>query len=442
MKLSQFSLTVAVLSWSVLSGEAQAKLNPAELARLGADLTVVGAEKAGNADGTIPAYEGGLAKTAAGDPFAGEKPLFTITAANAEQYKDKLSAGDLALLKRYATFAMPVYPSHRTATFPAAMLDQVKAQAANTELDGSGIKGFLPGPYYPFPIPRNGLEAIWNHLLRYTGGSVEDRIDTFVVRPNGDYSTFGARIRRYNYSHLDEPRPSEHLRNMVFYTNPASLEGTVYLVQDPVDTVGNSRAAWIYNAGQRRVRRAPDLNYDMITDGGEGVYFVDQIDAYNGAPDRFDWKLVGKREMYVPYNTYKMASKSLKYADIIRPNTVNPDNMRYELHRVWVVEGTLKDGAKHQFGKRTFYIDEDTWHILGEDAYDTRGGLWRVALHGVEQVPGADTAYYTFNLYHDLNSGAYAIWGLSNESSVPRTFGKKGKTIDFEPDALRRQGLK
>lgn len=442
MKLSQFSLTMAVLTWSVLPGEALARLNPADLARLGADLTVVGAEKAGNAEGTIPAYEGGLAKVAAGDPFAGEKPLFTITAATAEQYKDKLSAGELALLKRYSTFAMPVYPSHRTATFPATMLDQVKAQAANTELDGSGVKGFQPGPYYPFPIPRNGLEAIWNHLLRYTGGSVEDRIDTFVVRPNGDYSTFGARVRRYNYSHLDEPRPSEHLRNMVFYTNPASLEGTVYLVQDPVDTISNSRAAWIYNAGQRRVRRAPDLNYDMITDGGEGVYFVDQIDAYNGAPDRFDWKLLGKREMFVPYNTYKMASKSLKYADIIRPNTVNPDNMRYELHRVWVVEGTLKDGAKHQFGKRTFYIDEDTWHILGEDAYDTRGGLWRVALHGLEQVPGADTSYYTFNLFHDLNSGAYAIWGLSNESSVPRIFGKKGKTIDFEPDALRRQGLK
>lgn len=451
MKLIPFSLAATAVIWGIsLAAPAQAKPTPAELARLGADLTPVGAEKAGNKEGTIPAWEGGLTKPPAGwspgqplvDPFAGEKPLFTISAANADQYKEKMTPGAYALMKRYANFTMPVYPTHRTATVPSTVLEKVKTQAANTELEGAGIKGYSSGPYMPFPIPKNGLEAVWNHLLRYTGGSVEDRIDTFVVRPNGDFSSFGARVRRYNASHLDNPKPTENLRNLVFYTHPASLEGTIYLFQDPVDQVNASRAAWIYNSGQRRVRRAPDLNYDMITDGSEGIYFVDQVDAFNGPPDAFDWKLVGKKEIFVPYNSYKMANKNLKYADVIRQNTVNPEHMRYELHRVWVVEGTLKPDAKHQFGKRVFYIDEDSWHILAEDGYDTRGGIWRVALHGLEQVYGDDTPYYTFNLYHDLNSGAYAIWGLSNEVSSPRVFGKTGKTIDFEPDALRRQGLK
>ncbi len=172
------------------------------------------------------------------------------------------------------------------------------------------------------------------------------------------------------------------------------------------------------------------------------MYFVDQVDAYNGAPDRFDWKLVGKKEIYIPYNSYKMGDKKLKYSDIIRQNTVNPDNMRYELHRVWVVEGTLKSGSTHQFGKRTFYFDEDSWHIVLEDSYDTRGGLWRVAVHGTEEIYDAQAPYYTYNLYHDLNSGAYAIWGLNNEISFTRKFGLKGKVNDFEPDALRRYGIK
>lgn len=451
MKLLRNSLAMAVLIGGVvIAGAAQAKGPASEIARLGGDLTPVGAEKAGNKDGSIPAWNGGLTQPPAGwspgqpliDPFAGEKPLFTITGANAAQYKDKLSPGQLALLQRYSNFAMPVYKTRRTAAYPAAVLEQVKKQAAGVEIEGSGIKGNTPGASYPFPVPTTGLEVIWNHLLRYAGGSVEDQFDTFIVRPNGDYSSFGLRMRRYNASNLDAPKPTELLRNLLFYTHPASLQGTVYLVQDPVDQVNQSRAAWIYNAGLRRVRRAPDLAYDMITDGGEGLYFVDQVDAYNGGPDRYDWKLIGKKEMYVAYNTYKMGDKKLKYADIIRKNTVNSENMRYELHRVWVVEGVLKSGQSHQYGKRTFYVDEDTWHILAEDAYDNRGGLWRAAIHGVEQVYGANTPYYSFNLYHDLTSGAYAIWGLSNESSYPRTFGQTGKVIDFEPDALRRQGLK
>ena len=451
MKLHSLAVAVAIASAIGLAAAdgAHAKLTRAELERLGGDLTPLGAEKAGNKEGTIPAWDGGLTTPPAGwspgqpyaDPFAAEKPLFTITAANAEQYKAHLSAGQVELLKRYPNFKMAVYSSHRTAGYAAPLLGQVRAQAETADLQNGAVTNVTSG-YFPFPIPKSGVEAVWNHLLRYAGGGVEDHADTFMVRASGDYSKFGLRLKRIYASNLDSPKPGELNRYLSYYTSPASLEGTVYLVHDPIDQVNNSRAAWIYNAGQRRVRRAPDLAYDMITDGSEGMYVVDQVDAYNGAPDRYDWALVGKKEVFVAYNTYKSTDKSLKYSDILQKNTVNPDTVRYELHRVWVVEGTLKQDKQHLYGKRVFYLDEDSWTLLLEDAYDTRGGLWRVGIHGLMQFYDAGVPLYAFNLWHDLTSGGYCIYGINNESKTVRKLGVTGKANDFEPDALRRLGTK
>ncbi|WP_096704703.1 DUF1329 domain-containing protein [Magnetospirillum sp. 15-1] len=448
MKISTIPLASIALALS-LAFPAVAGPARTDIERLGADLTPAGAEKAGSKDGAIPAWDGGLSKAPAGwspgqpyaDPFADEKPLFTITGQNAEQYKDKLSPGLLELLKKYPTFRMPVYPSHRTVALPKAVTDQAKAQADKVEIEGFGVKN-LGTSNIPFPIPKTGIEVLWNHLVRYTGGGLEDDYSTFLVRGSGDYSRFGLRLKRIYAGNLEGARDGELMRYMSFYTYPASLEGTIYLVQDPVNQVESSRAAWIYNAGQRRVRRAPDLAYDMITDGSEGMYVVDQVDGYNGAPDRYDWKLLGKKELYVAYNSYKIGDKSLKYADIIQKSSINPDVVRYEPHRVWVVEGTLKSGAKHLYGKRTFYIDEDSWNVLLEDAYDTRGGLWRVGIHGLIQYYDAQVPLYGFNLWHDLTSGGYALYGINNETRAVRKIGTTGKASDFEPDALRRAGTK
>ena len=419
-----------------------------DFSRLGKDLTPIGAERAGNADGTIPAWEGGLTQPPAGwkpeqgyiDPFPGDKPLFTINSGNMAQFAAKLSPGMQALLKKYPEqFRMHVYPTRRTAALPKDITDRVLAQAPKVELNGFGLKN-LGDSTTPFPIPQNGLEAIWNHLVRYTGGSAERIGHSFPVRANGDYYKIGFRSQRIYAQNMVDPEPNRLFYALGYFTEPATLRGTIFLVHEPVDQVAEQRSAWIYNAGQRRVRRAPDLAYDGVNDGSEGMFVTDQVDAYNGAPDRFEWKLLGKREMYVPYNTYKLSDKSLKYKDIIGKHTINADLVRYELHRVWVVEGTLKAGQRHVYGKRTFYLDEDSWSVLGEDAYDNRGGLWRVAMHGLMQFYDAQVPWYRFGVVHDLTGGGYIAGGFDNEAKESIKFGIKGRLMDFKPDALRRLG--
>jgi hypothetical protein len=429
---------------------AQARLSDSEAARLGADLTPIGAEQAGNKEGTIPAWNGGLTSAPAGwaanqgyvDPFPDDQVKFTITAQNAEQYQQNLSPGTLAMLKKYAGFRMPVYETRRTAAYPQAVYDAAKTQSTKVELAGFGVNN-LGNTSVPFPIPKNGLEAIWNHTLRYLGGGVDRNYSSFPVRANGDYYRIGVHEYRIFNSNLDQPQDNLLLGFLSYFTAPATLEGTVFLVHEPVDQVKQTRAAWIYNAGQRRVRRAPDLNYDSINDGTEGMRTTDQFDGYNGAPDRYDWKIVGKQEVFIPYNAYKLANKKLKYKDdIIRKNTVNPDLMRYELHRVWVVEANLKANSKHTYAKRVFYLDEDSWTVVYEDVYDTRKQLYRVGIHPLIQFYDAKVPWYRANIWHDLSNGSYLLSLLDNDIKAPWLFNQKAKWADFQPDALRRAGTK
>ena len=455
MKAKKLLLQTGVLGLSLLASSVMAAVSADEAAKLGTTLTPLGAEMAGNADGTIPAWTGGLPKNAGTvdargflqDPFASEKPLFVITAENVEQYKDKLTPGQLAMFKRYPqSYRMPVYPTHRSATVPDSVIEATKRNATNTVMvqNGNGLANFDTAN--PFPIPQNGLEVIWNHITRYRGGSVKRFVAQATPQANGSYSlvyfvdefTFRGAL-----ADVDKSKES----NVLFYfkqrvTAPSRLAGNVLLIHETLDQVKEPRLAWLYNAGQRRVRRAPQVSYDGPGTAADGLRTSDNFDMYNGAPDRYEWKLNGKKEIYIPYNTYKLDSPDLKYADVIKAGHINQDLSRYELHRVWHVTATLKQGERHIYAKRDFFIDEDTWQASAIDHYDGRGTLWRVAEAHNQYYYNHQVPWYTVETLYDLLSGRYLALGMKNEEKQAYEFGFPAKESDYTPAALRQAGVR
>lgn len=434
---------------------AAAQLAPADIAKLGAALTPVGAEKAGNAAGTIPAWDGGVTKPVAGfkpgghypDPFPGDKPLFTIDGKNADKYKDQLSPGQLAMLKKYPTYKLVVYPTRRSAAFPACHYEETKACAAKAQLapgGGNGVVGCSGG--IPFPIPKNGLEAIWNSTLRYRGDTFAQNWAQAAVTRTGDYALVKFEYEYdFQYGNCSRPaaqrEPNKILNYLQSTTAPARLAGQILLVHETVDQSKEPRSAWTYNPGQRRVRLAPNVAYDNPGTASDGLRTNDDFGMFNGATDRYEWKLVGKREMFVPYNSHRLTDPKFKYTDILKPGHINQDLSRYELHRVWVVEATLKSGMSHIYAKRVFYMDEDTWAIVLADKYDARGELWRFAESHSESWYNVPMYFSTVEVHHDLQSGRYIAMGLRNEET--RIFEALQRTAaDYSPNSLRGLGTR
>jgi len=432
------------------AGTVQAKVDPEEAARLGKDLTPMGAERAGNADGSIPAWEGGLAKKALDpatgyvDPFAADKPLFTITAQNYKQYAARLTPGQVEIFKRHAQFKMPVYPTRRSAAFPQGVYDAVRKNALRAELVGTdSLKNAVTGP--AFPIPRSGAEAIWNHRTKYIAPGIKGFYNAAVVSMDGEF--FIARVLRMvsmKYNQLGiEPadlKDNVFLYYLTYVLSPTRLAGNIVLVHQTIDQVAQPNMAWVYNPGQRRVRRAPELGYDNPTLATDALGTQDQIDIFNGALDRYNWKLVGKREIYIPYNSYRLEKRGLKPAEIIKPGHINQDLTRYELHRVWVIDATVKDGISHLYKRRTFYADEDSWHLAFVDCYDTRDELWRVQeghLFTVYDVPAVTSSV---EVGYDFKIGRYVVGGLENEEAMT-DLNWKADDGYFTPKSMRMHGL-
>lgn len=419
-------------------------------ADLGKTLTPMGAIKAGNADGTIPEWTGGITKPPANwqpgtievDPFPEDKAKFTITAANMAQYQDKLPEGLKALLKRYPDYKMNVYPTRRSASYPDRIYKETIANATRAKLadGGNGVEGAKEG--VPFPIPKEGVEAVWNHLLRYRGEATERNVGQVNPQTDGSYTLIMLHEQvKYLYQAPGGAPANTSLYFLQEVTSPARLAGEILLVHETINQVKEPRSAWTYNPGQRRVRRAPNVAYDNPGTASDGLRTTDNFDVYSGAPDRYDWKLIGKKEMYVPYNSYKLHSKDTKYDDIIKPGHINQDLARYELHRVWVVEATLKQGTSHIYAKRRFYIDEDSWQILVADHLDARGEMWRVAESHPVNYYSMPTFWSTLDALYDLQSGRYTAIGLDNQEA-PYKFDAKFSDADFSPDSLRRAGVR
>ncbi len=413
-------------------------------------LTPMGAIRAGNRDGSIPAWDGGTTRAPAGyvagkapvNPYAGEKPLFTITAANADRYAEKLSAGVIAKLRTLPGYHLNVYPSHRNYAAPAYIYQATIDNATRARLANGGIDVTGAALSIPFPIPTEGAQVMWNHLLRWRGAQLR-RVDTHaVVNTDGTYGlskTFVKVLFAYN------SQAAEHdTTNQYFYVEvlePPRNAGGLAIVRDTTDPYEEPRQSWYYTPGERRVRRAPKVGYDSPIGDTDGIETVDEVDLFNGALDRYDWKLIGRREMYVPYNCYDLQQPGHGYADILRPNFINPDLIRWELHRVWVVDATVKPGQHHIYARRTMYVDEDSWQMLISDRYDTRGLLWRTALgfpllrYDVP-VLAADAYEYT-----DLISHRYFAVGLHGPEHQQPDYGPPAMTAgEFTPEALRDEG--
>ena len=450
------TFVASAVCFGLATGSVMAKVSQQDAAKLGTELTPMGSEKAGNAAGTIPAWDGGITKDKwpAGykpgdfhlDPYAGDAILTTITAANAQQYKDNLTPGLMAMFAAYPeTFKMNVYATHRSASYPAHVYAETKANATRTELveGGNGLRNAAVG--FPFPIPQSALEVIWNHTVRYRGETVTRNTGQATPLRDGSYTLVKFRDELDQLYTKKGTKPEDLERNnMLFYfkqwvISPARLAGTALLVHETLDQVKKPRQAWTYNTGQRRVRRAPNVAYDAPGTAADGLRTTDDFDMYNGAPNRYNWTLKGKKESYIPYNNYKLHSDKVTYDEIIKPGHINSDLVRWELHRVWVVEGNLKSDTRHIYKKRVFFIDEDSWQISLTDIYDNQDQLWRVGMAHAVNYYEVPTLWSTLETYYDLKSGRYLALGLDNEDEM-YDFNAKRSKKDYTPAALRRAG--
>jgi hypothetical protein len=446
-------MTSAVLAFA-LGASATLAATDQQIAELGKSLTPIGAERAGNAAGTIPEWTGGLGPNAGSvvngflsNPVADDKPLYVITAANFEEHRANLAPGQIAMFQRYPeSFRMPVYPTRRTASMPDDIYEAVAYNARNSQLleGGNGVKGYRSA--IAFPIPSDGIEVVWNHITRYRGASMQRVVTQATPQVNGNFSIVRF-IEQYVLPEGLSDYDPGRAENILYYfkqqvTDPGRLAGNVLLVHETVDQVTTPRMAWIYNAGQRRVRRAPQVSYDGPGTAADGMRTSDNLDMFNGAPDRYDWQLVGKRELYIPYNSYILNSPEHRYADVIKAGHLNQDLTRYELHRVWEVVATLKDGQRHIYAKRHFFFDEDSWQAAHIDHYDARQILWRVAeAHAMQrytaQVPG-----YAAETLYDLIAGRYLAMGMNNEERQDYDYNFRASSNDFTPAALRQSGVR
>ncbi|MCL5042283.1 MAG: DUF1329 domain-containing protein [Gammaproteobacteria bacterium] len=448
MKLRIMTTLAASL---LLASTAQAN-SPDELGR---SLTPMGAERAGNAAGTIPEWTGGLPTDAAplrngtfmGNPYADDQPLFEITADNYRDYEDQLAPGQVALFQRYPeTFRMPVYESRRSVALPDAINEAAAYNARNASLveGGNGVSNYQLA--HAFPLPDNGLEVIWNHITRYRGDSMQRVVVQATPQVNGSY-TLVRFIEEYVMPNaLTDFQPGQH-DNILYYfkqqvTDPGRLAGNVLMVHETIDQVATPRNAWVYNAGQRRVRRAPQVSYDGPGTAADGMRTSDNLDMYNGAPDRYEWDLVGKREMLIAYNSYGLGSPDLRYDDIIGAGHLNPEHTRYELHRVWEVKAEVKPEYRHIYATRHFFIDEDSWQAAHIDHYDARGTLWRVAEAHAMHRYNSQVAGYTAETLYDLIAGRYLVMGLNNQERSDYDYSYRTNSNDFTAAALRQSGVR
>ncbi|NRB38696.1 MAG: DUF1329 domain-containing protein [Pseudomonadales bacterium] len=451
--MKKILLFAACMSGPWLASQALAKVSVEEASQLGTNLTLVGAEKAGNEAGTIPAFSGKIPHFPESvyqnpgkhlpNPYADESPLIVLTAENYKAHSDKLTAGQIAQFEKYPqTYRMKIYPTHRDGVYDARVGKNALKNATEAELvsGGDGITGAFGGP--PFPMPKTGQEVIWNQLVRTEGYFMDTTYDGAAVYAKGNRLKTRTRIQRVA-PYVDVTGNADSFSGIIGYQIlrtllPKRQAGDVVLVHEPLNQVETPRSAWSYMPSTRRVRRAPVIAYDYQVSPG-GLIYADEGRLFNGALDRYDWKLLDKQEKYIPYNNYDMDNPELSYDELLTKKHINPEYMRYELHRVWVVEATLKEGSRHALAKRVMYFDEDSWNLQLVDGYDKQGMLWHTGMQTLVIDPFMPGPIGRISVMNDLSSGDYAVESLLNESADIQRFDLKPMHIEaFTPQGIRR----
>lgn len=445
MNLKQTMLAAALGCTMCVHGTVGATATPEEAAQLGKNLTPLGAEKAGNKDGTIPAWDGGLTKLPAGfknggrrdlDPYASEKPLYSITAKNMDQYADKLSEGTKAMLKKHASYRIDVYPTHRTAAAPQWVYENTARNATSAKLNEKEVPVGAYGGI-PFPIPKSGAEAMYNHLLNWRGENWELNIRGYLItsagKPVMTVDAAGVQSMPYYYKGGSAEAAGGNYWNIrLVNVGPPIRAGEAIVGRLNLDA--DRDASYVYLAGQRRTRKLPNACCDTPTPATAGVMSFDELNVFGGRLDRFDWKLVGKREMFIPYNANK--SQAGKDLDLIGANHLNPDKVRWELHRVWVVDASLKQGLRHVAPKGRYYLDEDTWTAVLGDRWDAKGQLWKTMWQLPVMMPDLPaTTPITFGFY-DLLSNTWFVNGVMSEKESQYKILPRLPESTFSPESL------
>ncbi|MFA7270358.1 MAG: DUF1329 domain-containing protein [Sterolibacterium sp.] len=380
---------------TLLAQPSLAAVTAEEAKQLGTTLTEFGAIKTGNADGTIPAYTGGIEKVAGYDPktslryvdpFKDDKLLYSVNAKNMAQYDALLTPGTKELMKRMPDFRIDVYPSRRSFRYASFAIQNTLKNATTVKMtgqvEGDAVEGADKNnqPYagIPFPIPKNGYEVMWNNTFRFSAAVSHNVSGGWLVDTAGNISNLPGVDEWFLHPWYDK---NGTMRDKTFdavfgfdalLTSPPPSAGIVFLNY----YLTNGQKVWFYTPGQRRVRLAPEFAYDVPIASYGGVIVWDEVFGFVGRMDRFNFKLVGKKEMIVPYNVFGITN-TMQSKDFVGPKFVNPAGMRFEKHRVWVVDATRKPTARHAYSRRTFYIDEDCWCITASESYDNAGALWR-----------------------------------------------------------------
>jgi hypothetical protein len=446
-KKATFLTAVAstILSASILASiPAAAGVTSDEAEQLKTTLTPLGAVRAGSADGLIPAWTGGYTDALPGaangvraDPFASEKPLYSITAANLDKYADTLSEAQKYLLKKYSDYRLDVYPTHRTASAPQYVYDNTFKNATTAKMAGDDPVGTSAG--IPFPIPQTGIEVMWNHLLHWSGESWHFTADNYHVDADGRQTLGGRTVGDQQMPYYSTDGSLAKYNNdywLLRLTTTAppikvgeAIVGRVNLVDDKTQT-------WVYLTGQRRVRKLPHSCCDEPTPASEGEVAFDEVEVWTGRLDRFDWKLIGKKEMLIPYNNNRAVSAPSK--DLLGAHFPNPDLIRWELHRVWVVEANLRAGQRDTSPHNRYYVDEDSWTAVMGDRYDARGNLWKGVLSLQGLMPDFPGVIQQGFFVYDFSSGIYS--GIN----IAQTYRKVPRFADsvFTPDAMAAESVR